>query len=94
MRGFVYILQSESGKFYIGSTTDVKKRLRAHELGHTQTTRNMHILKLVLVQEYRTLADARSIEKKLKCLKRKDYLEKIVNDGYIRLKAKRPSFNG
>ena len=57
MKAFVYILKSEIGSLYIGSTNDLKRRLKQHETGHTQTTRNW---------------------------KRKDYIEKIVRDGYIK----------
>ena len=42
-------------------------------------------VKIVLAQEYSSLSLARRIENRLKNLKRKDYIEKIVNDGYIRL---------
>jgi putative endonuclease len=86
MSAFVYILRDINNKFYIGSTTDLKRRLSQHNTGHTQTTRNMAAPTLVLSQEYASLSDARKIEKKLKSLKRKDYIEKIVKDGYIRNK--------
>ncbi len=41
--------------------------------------------KLVLVQEFKSLLMARKIEIKIKNMKRKDYIEKIVADGYIKL---------
>ena len=86
MKGYVYILKSKAnGKLYIGSTVEIHKRIRAHALGHTQTTRNMGEFELVLTQEYETLVLARTIERKLKDLKRRDYLEKIMRDGYIRI---------
>ncbi len=40
---------------------------------------------LVLVQEYDSLGVARKIERKVKKLKRKDYIEKIISDGYIKI---------
>jgi hypothetical protein len=42
---------------------------------------------LVLIQPYESLEMARRIEKKIKYLKRKDYIEKMVSSGYIKLKA-------
>ncbi len=54
-------------------------------LGHTQTTRNMANAKLVLSQEVSSLALARKIEQRLKKMKRKDYIERIVADGYIKI---------
>ena len=41
--------------------------------------------KLVFAQKYETLAQARTVERKLKRLKRKDYIEKIICDKYIKL---------
>ena len=82
MKAFVYILKSEIGSLYIGSTNDLKRRLKQHETGHTQTTRNWKIYELIFKQEYPNLLDARRMEKKMKNWKRKDYIEKIVRDGY------------
>lgn len=92
MKGFVYILQDEKGKFYVGSTTDVKRRLKQHQHGHTQTTNRMQRPDIRLIQEYETLQDARSVEKKIKKLKRKDCVKKMILDGYIKIKPS--SFNG
>ena len=81
----VYILQDTKGRFYIGSTTHLKRRLRQHLTGMTYTTKRMEKLRLVLSQECASLKDARTIEKKLKRLKRKDYIEKMIKDGYIKM---------
>lgn len=86
MASFVYILKDEKGRFYIGSTSNINRRLKQHFQGHTQTTNRMTNPKLVFLQEYNSLHRARNIEKRLKNLKRKDYIEKIINDGYIKLK--------
>jgi putative endonuclease len=80
----VYILKSEDEIFYIGSTDNLERRLKQHASGHTQTTRQKKIYKLVFKQKFPTLADARKIEKRIKKWKRKDYIEKIVQDGYIK----------
>ena len=82
---WVYILHVDNGQYYIGSTVDIDKRLRQHAYGHTATTNRLGVGTLVLRQEYGTLKDARSVECKLKKLKRKDYIEKIVKDGYIKI---------
>ena len=85
MKAFVYILRDEKRKFYVGSTSDLERRLRQHEGKHTQTTKNMFNPKLVLKQEFPSLLVARKIEGRIKRLKRKDYIEKMVTDGYIKL---------
>jgi len=85
MKAYVYILKDESGKFYVGSTIDIERRLKQHKYQHTQTTSRMKSPKLVLEQEYNSLSEARSVERKIKALKRKDYIDKMVSDGYIRV---------
>lgn len=94
MAGYVYILKSQKGTFYVGSTSDLEKRLRQHQGGHTQTTRNRNIFELVFAQEFVDLPEARRIERKIKSWKRKDYIEKIVRDGYIKAAGRPLSFNG
>ena len=85
MNATVYILRDGKGRFYIGSTTDLARRLKQHALKHTQTTARMNEPKLVLSQDYESLKQARMIERRLKNLKRKDYIEKIVSDGHIKI---------
>ena len=46
----------------------------------------MKNIELALSQQYASLKQARKIEYKLKKLKRKDYIEKIIKDGYIKMK--------
>jgi putative endonuclease len=87
MKGTVYILKDEEGKFYVGSTNDLERRMRQHQLRYTQTTRNMRAPKLVLAQEYSSLSAARKVERRIKNLKRKDYIESMVSAGCIRIKA-------
>ena len=83
---FVYILESESGRYYVGSTLDMNERLRHHVGGYTPSTKRLRRVRLALQQEYKTLAEARIVEEKLKKLKRKDYIQKIVREGYIKIK--------
>ena len=86
MPGFVYILQDDLKKYYIGSCADVDIRFKRHLSSRVHTTRRMKNPKIVLSQEYPTIQDAKKIEYKLKKLKRKDYIDKIVRDGYIKIK--------
>ena len=86
-KAFVYILKDERDTYYVGSTTDMERRLKQHEYGHTQTTDRMASPKLVLLQEYATITQARNIERKIKKLKRKDYIDRMVSDGCIKMKV-------
>ena len=85
---FLYILQNEKGKYYIGSTTDLTRRIKQHLSGHTYSTKRLGNLKLVFSQEYKELKDARYIELRLKKLKRRDFIDRIVKDGFIKIKPK------
>lgn len=92
--GYVYILKGANSRFYIGSTINLKRRLAQHEKGHTATTKQLPQFQLAFHQSYPSLLAARRIEKKLKRMKRKDYLEKIIADGYIKIAITPSSFNG
>lgn len=84
--GFVYILQSISNeKLYTGACTNIDKRVFEHNHGKTKSTKNKGPWILKFKQEYKSLQEAKSIEHKLKKLKRKDYLEQIIKDGYIKI---------
>lgn len=85
MKPVVYILKSELGKYYVGSTSDLERRLEQHKNGYTPSTRRMGNLKLVFSQEYENLKDARNIEFNIKKFKRKDVIEKIIKEGYIKI---------
>ncbi len=81
---FVYILESvKDGRYYIGSTIDINNRMRHHRSGGTPSTLRFGEIKMVFKQEYKTLTEARKIERKLKNMKRKDYLRKIIKSGKI-----------
>ena len=86
MPSYVYILRDDNGKYYIGSTDNLARRLTQHISGHTWTTQRRTNPKFVLSQEYPTLLEARQVELRIKRLKRKDYIDKMVADGYIKLR--------
>ena len=74
-KGYVYILRSaRNNKFYIGSTTDLIRRVGQHNRGKVRSTKPLGELKLEFSQEYSNINSARAIERRLKKLKRKDYL--------------------
>lgn len=86
LMAWIYILEG-ANRYYIGSTLDIERRLRHHAKGYTHSTSRMGDLRLVFKQEYATVREARNVESKLKRLKRRDYIAKIVQDGYIKIKS-------
>ena len=83
---YTYILQSEkTGRYYIGSTNDLNRRLTEHNSGHTRSLLNQRPLKVVFYKEYANMIEARSMERKLKKLKSRDIIERIVRDQHLKL---------
>ncbi|HZQ45700.1 MAG TPA: GIY-YIG nuclease family protein, partial [Verrucomicrobiae bacterium] len=59
--------RGSSGRHYIGSTTDLQRRLEQHRDGHTHSTRRLgQTLELAASLELGTLAEARQLERELK----------------------------
>ncbi|MDO8482220.1 MAG: GIY-YIG nuclease family protein [bacterium] len=81
---FVYILQSEkNGRYYIGSTDNLARRLEEHQRGKTLSLKNLVPVRLVFSKEYATMSDARGIEAKLKRFKSRKIIERIIADADI-----------
>jgi len=72
----VYVLQSiRDGRYYVGSTIHMSSRWRHHKGGFTPSTKRFGPCKIVLIQEYPSLDEARYVERRLKDMKRKDYID-------------------
>ena len=64
---FVYILKSiNNEKFYVGSTTDIKRRILEHNRGCTVYTKRYMPWKIIYTENYVNLSEARKREKYLK----------------------------
>ncbi len=62
MPAFAYILRNRtSGRHYIGSTTDLDRRLSDHQRGNTPSTRNRGRWELVYSEECADLKAARNV---------------------------------
>jgi putative endonuclease len=82
--GWVYIIQSlKNGRYYIGSTTDIERRLMEHNLGKSKYTSELLPWKLVFSQNYNNLLMARKIEYWLKKQKDVDFIRRLIFEGRI-----------
>lgn len=74
----IYILQSERGKFYVGSTINLEVRYSRH-LRHTATaTTKTGEWHLFAFRNCNSLEEARKIEKKVKSYKSGNGFKKII----------------
>ncbi len=84
MVGFVYILKSiKNNTFYIGSTSNLERRLIEHQSGRSKYTSEILPVELVFSQKYLSTKTARKIEYWLKKQKDRDFILRIINDGKI-----------
>lgn len=66
---WLYILKNEdTDRYYIGSTSDLNRRLQQHRSGQTRTTRVLKTFDLVYSEKYNNIFDARLREKKVKII--------------------------
>jgi len=64
---WTYILRGDSGRHYIGSTTNLKRRLKAHRHGQTRSTKRLGgNLEIVAAVELAALGEARALEREMK----------------------------
>lgn len=74
---YIYILKStKDGKYYTGFSSDLKKRLKEHNSGNVQSTRNRRPLELIYYEAYQEKTQALKREKFLKTTKGKLQLRK------------------
>ena len=70
MKYGVYLLEFDSGKFYLGSTNDLDRRLAQHRLGMVRSSKRLgRLLGVAGFQTCSTLSEARDLEKKYKSWK-------------------------
>ena len=62
---YFYVIESDLGELYYGSTNDLKRRLEEHQAGKSFTTKGSDWT-LVYYEAYRAEADAREREQRVK----------------------------
>ncbi len=79
---WVYMPRGASGRHYIGSTTDLERRLEQHGRGHTQTTKRLGGgLEVAAALEMPSLQEARALERELKRKKNPQLALHILRQG-------------
>ena len=63
---YVYLLKLKNGNIYTGSTPDLKRRLREHEIGKSLATKNFRPVKLIWYGVFPARLLARRFENYLK----------------------------
>jgi len=77
-----YILQSTtSGRYYIGSTTDLERRISEHSRSHSLATRGRGPWKLVHSEPFVTLLEARRREIEIKRWKSAKLITELIARG-------------
>ena len=77
---YIYILKSLiDKKLYTGFSSNLRKRVREHELGNVDSTKNRRPLELIYYEAYKNKTDALKREKFLKTTKGKVQLKKQIS---------------
>ena len=72
MKGYMYILRCSNGKFYTGSTKDLKHRLKQHQSGEGANFTKKHLpVELVYFEEFQRIDEAFYREKQVQGWSRK-----------------------
>ena len=72
---YVYLLQNKQGRWYIGSTNNIQKRILSHNTGKNQATTHWIPWKLIYCEISVNRDDARAREKYLKSGMGRKYLK-------------------
>jgi len=63
---YTYILECANGEYYVGSTTDMERRLQEHQAGLGGRFTSKHLpVKLIYTEEYQTIEEAFRRERQL-----------------------------
>lgn len=76
---WIYVLRShKDGRYYTGSTSDLKDRFKRHSEGRVKATKFRRPLELVYAEKYGTLTEARKREYQIKREKSSNYIDRLI----------------
>jgi len=92
---FFYILYSQKlGRYYIGSTDDIERRISEHNRGQTISTRNGVPWELKFRLEVESIDQAKQLEMKVKRWKSRKLIEQVIIDQRLRIEYSAPMYIG
>ena len=78
---YVYVLRSEKDEqFYVGYSADLEQRMKQHQNGEVESTKNRRPLELVYYEACKSQKDALHREKYLKTSYGKRYIKNRLSD--------------
>jgi putative endonuclease len=81
---YVYILKSlKDGKFYIGFSADLRRRLQEHQSGRSKSTKSRLPLELLYYEAHASKRDALRREEYFKTSKGKSSLRQMIRNGLL-----------
>ena len=84
---YVYVLRiKKSGRYYIGQTQNLFKRLEKHSRGKTKSMKNRGSFDVVYVEKYSSRADAMRREKEIKRYKGGEAFKRLLS-GFAKQKT-------
>ena len=66
---YVYVLENNNGKHYIGSCINLEARLKRHNQNSVRSTKNKGPFRIILKEEFYSRTEARQRENQLKSYK-------------------------
>lgn len=75
----VYILNLKDNSYYIGSTGNLKQRLKEHAQERVKSTKNKLPFKLIYIENFVTRGLAQKREYQIKKWKSRTAIEKLIN---------------
>ena len=81
----VYILLCSNGRYYVGSTENLERRLEEHRQGRVKSTKLILPIQLELFQPCESPIIARKLEYRVKKLKSRQRIEEMIRDQRINL---------
>jgi putative endonuclease len=79
MPHYAYILYSNTNdRYYIGSTSDIEKRLKRHNAGATPSTKSGKPWKVVYTKQFDSKTEALKFENYIKRMKSRKFIESLI----------------